>query len=65
MIQQGKDAIQNPIGAPSLGGAISALIVWLLQDVGNIDVTPEAAVALAVVVTYITQRIIRHTGPQQ
>lgn len=62
MVEKSVEAVKNPVAAPGLGGAIAYVIVYVLGTSGVIETpAPEMlVVAITTIVTFITQRLIRH-----
>jgi putative flippase GtrA len=53
------------VTAGALAGAVTALIVWAVSEWTSVDIPPEAAAALVVVISFVLSYLIRETNPAQ
>ena len=41
------------VAAAGIGGAVTTIVIWLLNDMAGIEVTPEVAAALATIIAFV------------
>lgn len=49
---------QRKVVAGGLAGAVSSIVVWLLQSLAQVDVPAEQAVAITAIVTFVVQYFV-------
>ena len=47
-------AVPRPkVAAAGIGGAATTIVIWLLNDMAGVEVTPEVAAALATIIAFL------------
>jgi putative flippase GtrA len=47
------------VGAGAIGGAIAAIVAWVLNVVAEVDIPPEVAIAASTVFSFILSYFVR------
>lgn len=53
MMQQDSSAITSKVWGAALGGAISVFMSWIMKQFYQVEMTPEAAQAVTLIVTLV------------
>jgi len=61
-INQPSNAPTTKVAAGGVAGALTVLVVWIL-GLFHVEVPPEAASALTVVISFVTSYLVRERAP--
>lgn len=53
----------NKVAAGALAGGVVAVLAWVLKEFTKVELSPDAAVGLSVIVTFFTQYLVRDVDP--